>query len=330
MIDFLLSGWGLLTILDLGMAFLFSFIVISQKRDPAVTLAWVLGFFLFPFVVFFLYAFFGYQRFRLRRRFIPNPSRRLSLIHEPTDLRAGLAPELRNVELLAAKLTEYPVIGGNRVTVFDHSTDTDTALTQAIRQAKHHVNMCYYIVEPDSTGLHFRDLLIEQARRGIQCRLLMDAVGSYRVGRRFLNPLRQAGVRTDFFGPFRTFRRPWAFNFRNHRKLTVIDGNVGFLGSQNIGHNFWRVGSRRIRWRETDVRLEGPAVEELQTVFGEDWNYATGENLAGETFFPSPTVRGTTLVQALPTGPDRRENALAMIFLEAIHAAHPAGKIETF
>jgi cardiolipin synthase len=226
-------------------------------------------------------------------------------------------------------LTEYPVLGGNRVTVFDHAPETDAALAQAIRQAKHHVNMCYYIVEPDSTGIYFRNLLIEQARRGVQCRLLMDAVGSYRVGRSFLKPLKQAGVQTAFFAPFQTFNRPWAFNLRNHRKLTVIDGRVGFIGSQNIGHHFWRAGSRRIHWRETDVCLEGPGVEELQTVFAEDWSYASGENLTGEAFYPSPPARGATLVQALPTGPDRRENALAMIFLEAIHSARERVTITT-
>jgi cardiolipin synthase len=310
-------------------AFLFSFVVISKKRDPAVTLAWVFGFFLIPYGAMILYAFFGYQRFRLRRRRVPNPTHHLTLRHEPAELRKTLPPAFQNVELLAAKLTDYPVIGGNLVTVYDRASETDTALSHAIRAAKHHVHMCYYIVEPNKTGNHFRDLMIEQARRGVQCRLLMDAVGSFSVGRPFLKPLQDAGVQTAFFSPFQTFSRPWAFNFRNHRKLTVIDGEIGFIGSQNIGHHFMRAGSRRVQWRETDVRLEGPGAEELQTVFAEDWNFATGEHLTGDPYFPLPAERGTTLVQALPTGPDRRENALGMIFLEAIHAARERVTITT-
>ncbi len=327
--DIVFSGWGLLALLDLALAAIFSFIVISQKRDPAVTMAWVLGFFLIPFGTMLIYVFFGFQRFRLRRRRIPNPAHRLSLRHEPDQLRTTLPSALQKVELLAAKLTEYPVIGDNRVTVYDRASDTDTALIHAIREAAHHIHMCYYIVEPDKMGLRFRDLLIEQARRGVECRLLMDAVGSFRVRRKFLKPLLDAGVKTAFFSPFRTFSRPWAFNFRNHRKLTVIDGRTGFMGSQNIGHHFMRAGSRRIQWRETDIRLEGPGAEELQTIFAEDWNFATGEHLTGEAYFPMPTARGSTLVQVLPTGPDRRENALAMIFLEAIHAAQNRVTITT-
>lgn len=329
MIDFLLSGWGLLAFVDVGLALAFSFLVISQKRDPAGTLAWVLGFFLVPYGAIVVYTFFGYQRFRLRRRQIPNPAHRLALKHEPAHLRTTLPPPLQSVELLAARLTEYPVIGGNKVTVYDRATDTDNALIHAIRNAEHHIHMCYYIVEPDEMGLRFRDLLIEQARRGVQCRLLMDAVGSFRIRRKFLKPLHEAGVKTAFFSPFRTFSRPWAINFRNHRKLTVIDGHTGFMGSQNIGHHFMRAGSRRIHWRETDVRLEGPGAEELQTVFAEDWSFAAGEQLSGEDYFPTPAARGSTLVQALPTGPDRRENALGMIFLEAIHAARERVTVTT-
>ncbi|MBL8024432.1 MAG: cardiolipin synthase [Elusimicrobia bacterium] len=329
MIDFVLSGWGLLTLLDMTLALLFSFFVISRKRDAAVTLAWVLGFFLIPFLGVTLYSFFGFQRFRLRRRRVPKPSHRLFQREDPSHLKESLPHALQNVALLASKLTEYPVVGGNRVTLFDRATETDTALAQSIRQAKHHVHMCYYNVEPDQTGLFFRDLLIEQARRGIVCRLLIDAVGSFRIGRSFLKPLQEAGVHTAVFSPFRTFRRPWSFNFRNHRKLTVIDGSSGFMGSQNIGHHFWRVGSRRLHWRETDVRLEGPAAEGLQAVFVEDWNFVTGEHLSGENYFPLPSQKGSTLVQVLPTGPDRQENALGMIFLEAIHAARERVTITT-
>ncbi|MBK8424145.1 MAG: PLDc N-terminal domain-containing protein [Elusimicrobia bacterium] len=282
-----------IAILDLGGALLFTFVAISRKRDPAVTLAWVLGFFLLPVVGMLLYVFFGYQRFALRRRAAPNPLHRLLLLKESAERFPGGEPLAKTpMETLAEALTDFPALGGNRVDVYTRSDDTEEALTRAIRLARHHVHMCYYIFEPDRTGLRFRDLLIEQARRGVECRVLMDAVGSYRIGPSFLKPLQQAGVKTAFFNPFRTFKRPWAFNARNHRKLTVVDGTIGFMGSQNIGHHFWRSGSRRIQWRETDIRLEGPATVELQTVFAEDWHFATGENLLGDAYFPPPDDPG--------------------------------------
>jgi cardiolipin synthase len=311
-----------LGVLDVAAALLFTFVAVSRKRDPAVTLAWVLAFFLLPVVGMVLYVFFGYQQFALRRRAAPNPLHRLLLLRESADRFPGDGDAAKTpMETLAEAMTDFPALGGNRVRVYTRSEDTDDALTRAIRAARHHVHMCYYIFEPDRTGQRFRDLLIEQARRGVEVRVLMDAVGSYRIGKSFLKPLHQAGVRTAFFNPFRTFKRPWAFNARNHRKLTVVDGASGFLGSQNIGHHFWRRGSRRIQWRETDVRVEGPAVVELQTVFAEDWHFATGENFTGDAYFPTPTVRGDTRVQVVPTGPNKRENALGMIFLEAVHTA---------
>lgn len=319
-----------LGILDLAAALLFTFVAISRKRDPAVTLAWVLGFFLLPGVGILLYVFFGYQRFALRRRAAPNPLHRLLLLKESAErFPGGDSPAKTPMETLAEALTDFPALGGNRVRIYNRAEDTDDALARAIGAARHHVHMCYYIFEPDRTGLRYRDLLIEQARRGVEIRVLMDAVGSYRIGKKFLSPLLGAGAKTAFFNPFRTFKRPWAFNARNHRKLTVIDGAIGFMGSQNIGHHFWRSGSRRIQWRETDVRLEGPAAVELQTVFAEDWHFATGENLMGDAYFPTPVVRGGTRVQVVPTGPNKRENTLGMIFLEAIHTARSRVTITT-
>jgi len=311
-----------LGILDLIGVAMFTFVAVSRKRDPAVTLAWVLAFFLLPVAGMLLYMFFGYQQFALRRRAAPNPLHRLLLLRESPERFPGESDPLKTpMETLAEGLTDFPAVSGNRVRFYTRSEDTDDALVHAIQAARHHAHMCYYIFEPDRTGLRFRDLLIEQARRGVECRVLMDAVGSYRVGKSFLRPLHQAGVRTAFFNPFRTFKRPWAFNARNHRKLTVVDGATGFLGSQNIGHHFWRSGSRRIHWRETDVRLEGPAVVELQTVFAEDWHFATGENLIGETYFPPTRPVGTTRAQVVPTGPNKNPDALGMIFLDAVHNA---------
>jgi len=320
-----MSIW-IVTGLHVFLAFVFSLSVIVRKRDPAVTLAWLLAFFLFPFVGVTAFAFFGYQRFRLRRRTIPQPVHRLTLAESPENTPS---PEHRSIVALATGLTGYPVTHGNQVTIFSRSAETDQALIQAFREARHHIHMCYYIFEPDSEGIFFRDLLTECAGRGVECRLLMDSVGSFSVSEDFLSPLRAAGGHAAFFNPFQTFKRPWAFHFRNHKKLSVIDGKIGFLGSQNIGHNFWRSGSRRLRWRETDLRLEGPAVTEMQTVFAEDWQHSDGENLVGPSYFPSVPKPGKALVQVLPTGPDGQENNLALIFLEALHTAQKRVTITT-
>jgi cardiolipin synthase len=324
---FLLSwkGWAML---DAVLAVGFSLFVISRRREPSVTLAWVLGFVFIPFLSFFFYLLFGYQSYRRRRRRRPNPARRAE------ELAAGAAAlpmndDLRNIERLATRVTEFPATAGNRVVIYDHAPDTDAALMEAIRSARRHVHMSYYIVTPDATGRAFRDLLAKKARQGVECRLLMDGVGSFSINDHFLDPLRSAGVKTSFFEPLRFFRRPWTVNGRNHRKLTVIDGVTGFMGSQNIGAHGWRRRFRRLEWRETDAKLEGPVVGQLQAIFVEDWEFSTGERLEGNVYFPPTSSDGRSWAQVVPTGPDGKENALALIFLAAVHTARHRVSVAT-
>jgi cardiolipin synthase len=317
----------------LALAAAFSLAVVSRKREPAVTMAWTLSFFFIPILGWMFYLFFGYQRLRLRRRRKPNPAHRAWIVHggQPSLLEppANLDPDLGPIERLATHLTEFPVTAGNQVHFYEEPQSTTQALTEHIQSARHHIHMEYYIFEPDDTGLRVRDLLIQQAEKGVECRLLLDAAGSFQLSKRFLHPLQQAGVKVAFFGPFRLFRQPWGYHLRNHRKLTIIDGTVAFIGSQNIGRGLLNLKSRRVSGRETDMRVEGPAVDQLQTIFAEDWGFTTRENLIGDNYFPKPNFKGTSLVQTLPTGPDGKENAFQLIFLAAIHSARKRVTITT-
>jgi cardiolipin synthase A/B len=313
-------------LVHLGLSLGFSLVAISRKREPVVTLAWVMGFFLAPYLGILLYVFFGYRRFRRRRRRKPDPARRALLAQReqaglpqtPPDFDAGA----RHVERLATHLTGFLVTSGNQLEFYEEADSHDKALAEAIRQAKHHVHLEYYIFEVNRTGAFFRDLLIEKAREGVRCRLLLDAVGSFGVGKSFLQPLREAGVRVAFFSPVRVFGRPWGFHLRNHRKIAVIDGTVGFVGSQNIGTAHLRWRRRRLKWRDTAVRVDGLAAGQLQIIFAEDWHFTTGEDLSEASYFPKPPPRPGSQVQTLPTGPDGREQALHLIFLAAIHSAN--------
>jgi cardiolipin synthase len=321
-----LMGISLLLIIgDLVLAALFSLLVISRRREPAVTLAWILCFFFLPFVSFLIYAFFGYRVFRRRRKTLPNPSRRAVETQVGAPLERipppDIDPRVRNVERLSTSLTEFPVSFGNRVLIFEEAYSTYGAIAEAIRLAKHHVHLEYYIFKSDETGRYFRDLLIEQARRGVECRVLVDAVGSYGLSRAFVRPMLEAGVKVAHFWPVKLFRRSWGFHLRNHRKLAVIDGVVGFIGSQNIGNEYIGWPRTRMSWRDTHLRVEGPVVNQLQAIFIEDWGFTTRENLTGDVYFPKQEKKGGAAVQTLPTGPDGKANTLELIFLTALHAA---------
>lgn len=303
---------------------IFTLLLISRRRDPAVTLIWVLGFVFLPFLGVVLYLFFGFRRFRNRRRRKPEPAKRASLLFRAKADDAGqtpIPPERQSIEKLAAKLTGFSAVPGNSVTIFDDAIGIYEAIATAIQTARHHVHLEYYVFQPDETGGYIRDRLVQKAREGVECRLLVDAVGSHRLNKSFIRSMTDNGVRVALFWPVNLLRRSWGFHLRNHRKMAVIDGKVGFIGSQNIGNEYLQWRNRRLSWKDTQVRVEGPVVNQLQTIFTEDWTFTTHEPLLGDNYFPEQRAVGTCSLQTLPTGLDEKENALQLILLAAIGAA---------
>lgn len=310
---------GLATLLFLGLASAFTVYVVSQKREPSVTLSWILAFFFLPYLGMIFFLLVGYRRYRRRRSAKPamfHPERDDSE-RQPTIIDS----EFAELEKIAAHYTGFPPSIGNRISLYQEASDTDAALMRAIQNADHHVHLEYYIFEPDEKGALYAGLLREAALRGVECRLLADAIGSFRLGERWLKPLRDAGVHISFFQPLR-IHSPWGFHLRNHRKLAVIDGRAAFMGSQNIANDVTSWRRRLMSWRETNVQIEGPAVDYLQTVFIEDWAFSSGKHLSDPSYFPAKKAAGAARVQFIPTSPDTRDNVLQTLFVTALYAAH--------
>jgi cardiolipin synthase len=202
-------------------------------------------------------------------------------------------------------------------------------MSLAIQAAQSHIHMEYYIFQADETGRAIRDLLIAKAREGVKCRLLLDFVGCWKLFDRFLRPMREAGVEVVFFMPVLPWRGRYGVNFRNHRKIVVIDGRIGFTGSQNIGDEY--AGRKGIRWRDTHMRVLGPAVHQMQEIFIEDWYFASRRDITREmeAYFPPPETDSDQLVQVVPSGPDREVNVLHHLLLGAIGAARNSVSIAT-
>jgi cardiolipin synthase len=206
---------------------------------------------------------------------------------------------------------------------------TFDAIFEAIREARDHIHLEYYIFEPDQTGTALRDLLIERAREGVTVRLLLDALGSKRIGRRFMAPMLEAGVEVALFHDTRIGRRLRPVtNYRTHRKIVVCDGRVGFTGGVNITDQ----EDRRIRpdaYHDAHLRIEGSAVRWLQTTFLEDWTYATGEDprRINKTLdmlmprLPGNGGAGDIPVQIVTSGPDSALEAIHRMHVAAIHSA---------
>ncbi len=314
--------------------------VLVERRQPAATLAWVLALIYLPVIGVVAYVLFGPRRLvrRARRHANVIGASRQALRGVSIDLaRSGPArtapPDDHSAYQLAImrlneRLTGAPVTPGNSVIELDNAKDTYDALHTAIAAATDHIHALYYIVQPDEVGVAFRDALTERAADGVTVRVLVDAIGSMALPDDFWQPLIDAGGRAETYGNpslFARFRNSDRVDFRNHRKILVADGRVGFFGGINIGREYLGLDESIGAWRDTHAQVEGPAVFGLQATFIGDWLTVTGEPLTQARYYPADIVQGEALgackVQIVASGPDRRWSPTHHVFFQAIALA---------
>ena len=311
--------------------------VLRRRKEPMAMLAWILAIVFIPYAGMIFYWLMGYNRVvrrahRRRRRIAHLIARIEDWARQHASAggtEAELPDDLRAIAGLGQRLTQMPVTGSNEVSVYQEANATYSALEDAIRAAQRHVHLQYYIWKADETGYAFRDLLVEKAGAGVECRVLLDSVGCWRLGHAFTQPLIDAGVQVAFFLPLHPFRKRWSPTLRNHRKIAIIDGQIAFMGSQNIGDEYRGRLRRLSPWYDTHMRVTGPAALFLQRTFAEDWLFATRENLVGEAYFPKPRRQGASFVQILPTGPDQNVSPLEQIIFAAVSSAKESIRIST-
>jgi cardiolipin synthase len=225
------------------------------------------------------------------------------------------------------------VFGRNRVDLLVDGDQFYPALFEAIAAARSSVHVQTFIIGRDHVSRELVDLLIERTRAGVECRLLYDRFGStYAHLSRFLEPARQAGVHVCSITQANPFKGRFQINLRNHRKITVIDGTIGFVGGINVHNHNLSTHTNQAPIRDYHVRLEGPAVSDLQFQFVEDWHFASREppdRLLGRTFFPELKPAGDALAQVVPGGPDLKGHGLADAIFGAIVAARKSITIIT-
>lgn len=295
--------------------------IILQKREPLATLSWVLSLSLLPYLGFLVYFLFGPQR--IHRQNLRRQLRRAGL-----GQHGALCPmdaDCTELALLAQATTGLPPSSATAAQLLVDGSATYDAIIEAVAGARDHVHLEYYIYNPDCCGTRLRDALVERARAGVKVRLLLDAVGSSKVRRRFLQPLLDAGGEFAWFHPTRLvpFARPW-LNLRSHRKIVVVDGRIAFTGGINITDE-QDDSLRKDAYRDLHLRLEGEIVRSVQQVFVEDWAYASGqgqEHLAGTRLWPhGEPLPGKIAAQALVSGPDSSWEAIHRAHVAAIHEA---------
>ena len=296
--------------------------IVLQKREPVATLSWLMSLAMLPYLGYVIYFLLGPQKIS-RQRLRRNVSRKGMESHEAS---CPLDEGCTELALLGQATTGLPPSTATSVQLLVDGGATYDALIDAIAQATNHVHLEYYIYMPDQTGTRLRDALVERARAGVKVRLLLDAVGSSKVGRRFMRPLTEAGGEMAWFHPtrFRPAARSWV-NLRTHRKIVVVDGRVAFTGGINITDE----ENERVHanpYRDLHLRLEGDVVRSVQLVFVEDWAYATGqkrEDFEGTVLWKATDsdVQGGIAVQTLVSGPDSSWEAIHRLHVAAIHEA---------
>ncbi|HZU34500.1 MAG TPA: cardiolipin synthase, partial [Gemmataceae bacterium] len=302
--------------------------VLTVKKEATSAVAWCLVVFFLPFVGSLFFVLFGYQHVRrpLRRKrrhklFFrqSQPTARQDAI--PGSEAAGSNESCRVMAQLAQRFGAFPVTDNNRIAFYHEGQPAFEAMLDAIRSARHHIHLETFIFQPDDTGRLFLDALMQKAREGVEVRLLYDAMGSYRLHRWMVQPLRAAGGKCCAFLPLNVLRRRIQVNMRNHRKICVVDGQIGFTGGLNIGTEYLGRNPRFGFWRDTHLQVRGSAVAGLQYIFLEDWNFASDELVRGPTYFPPPTETGPYAVQVIHSGPDQEHNSIREIYFAAIQRA---------
>lgn len=308
-------------------------IIVLENRNPPKTIAWILVLTFLPLVGIVLYFLFGENHRRIR-----GLNKKLEI--EPGSiemLSAGIpdstAPgsKYRRLSILLRKIDYAAVLGGNRIDFFSDGASKFEQLFTDIENAKEHVHLMYYKIADDRIGSRLGELLVRKAKEGVAVRVIYDDFGSMKTKKKFFRDLREAGVETEAYLPMRPLRALRRANYRNHRKIAVIDGRIGYVGGMNVADSYvegvkWGTEGY---WRDMQIRIEGQGVYGLQAVFLLDWYYTHKENLMTEPYFPPIEPLGGNPLQIVSGGPDDAHESIGSGFFEAMNSAQEYIYIQT-
>lgn len=280
------------------------FVVILDNRNPVKTMAWILVLFFLPVAGLVFYLFFGRSTRRehliSRKGYARLTKRPMAEYQTQVSLHAPI--EKQTLMNFFSHVNGALPFGGNRTTVYIDGASMLADLIKELYRAKHHIHVEFYIFEDDAVGRLVRDVLIDKAREGVKVRVLHDDVGCWKVSHAFYEQMLCEGIEVMSFLKVRFPQFTGKVNYRNHRKIVVIDGKVGFVGGMNLAERYvkgvpWGV------WRDTHAKLEGKVVYGLQTAFLTDW-YAMDRTLfTSAEYFPKTDVRGNVVAQIVTSDP---------------------------
>ncbi|WP_284642223.1 cardiolipin synthase [Paenibacillus silviterrae] len=306
-------------------------VLIGEFRHPSKTVAWMVILFMFPLIGFLMYYFLAKeysQRRKVRRKGIRYVTdiRYLGKKHSASEhpLEEGKLGAWRDEPRLFALLSNIPgslITQLNEVRVLTNAQQAYPVMLEALEQATHHIHFQYYTYRHDRIGLQFHEVLLRKAKEGVKVRCIFDGIGSYKLNHQYIKQLKEAGAEIYMFLPALVAFFDKRMNYRNHRKIIVVDGLKGFLGGINIGDEYLGANPRLGFWRDTHLELRGDAVYSLQQTFLTDWAFVTGHQVADPLLYPEHTCEERKAVQLIASGPDAYWDAILEMFFGAITTA---------
>ncbi len=309
-------------------------VVLSERRNPIKSLAWVVALIFLPVVGLIVYFFFGRSIKNVHMISRHNKRRLLSKQPQPNfnDTLHSLPPHLRQLSRLTTNLSGYYLRNATSIRIFTNGADKFESLKRDLSAAKEAINLQYYIFSDDGIGNEIAEILIAKAREGVTVRVLYDPVGSFSVRHRFFRRMEEAGVQLHPF--FRVSFPVFAsrVNWRNHRKVVVIDNTVGYIGGMNIADRYVKPDAKGRNWRDTHLRIEGTVVSDMFYSLAVDWNFRKSKKDVEP--LPPPSMSSASLTHNIVTqmvcsGPTDRWGNIALIFEKAILAAKKSIYIQT-
>jgi cardiolipin synthase A/B len=307
-----------------AMGFFSSLDALMATRTAPGAVAWIVSLNTFPYLAVPAYWVFGRTKFQgyvIGRREGDTVLHRV--LHEKMSLvqpySVTLPPGARHVQAIE-RLAKMPLVRGNGVELLVDGEATFRSIFAGIESAERYVLVQSYIVRDDRLGREMKRLLEAKARAGVRVHFLYDEIGSYQLPGSYLDELAAAGVDVHRFHSTRGSGNRFQLNFRNHRKIVVVDGRIGWVGGLNVGDEYLGRDPKFGNWRDTHLMMEGPATLCLQLSFVEDWNWATGE-VVDLDWEPAPAADADVPVLVLPSGPADRFETASLMVQHAIHSA---------
>jgi len=339
--DFLLQLYNLLLPIAMILNVLFAIaIVFIRRKNPKSAAGWLLVLFLLPLLGCFLYLVFG-QNYRKDKMFQikQETDQKITELMESQiqEVKAGAekagsrwSGAYRRMALLLLQDNRALITTNNQLTPYTDGKAKFADLLEAIRNARDHVHMEYFILKDDGLGRDIMKALAERARAGVEVRLLVDGVGSGGRSRHFYDELTAAGGKHAVFFPSLTSYFNFRVNFRNHRKIAVIDGETAFIGGYNIGDDYLGLDPKWGYWRDAAVRIRGSGAALAQQRFALDWNFASEDKIdIHQRYFHESPPREGSVVQVISGGPDTAWNPIKDSYLKMITTATETVYLQT-